>query len=57
MHSGEVKDLKLEEVIEGKAFHDLIDELQRLQKREPIKMLRNTRVKVLNNVQTIIEAI
>lgn len=55
--SGGEKELRLKEVIEGEAFHNLIDELQKLQKRELIKMFKNTQLRLLNKTQTIIEAI
>lgn len=55
--SGGEKELRLKEVIEGEAFHNLIDKLQKLQKRELIKMFKNTQLRLLNKTQTIIEAI
>ena len=55
--SGEGKELKLKEAVEGKAFHDLVDELQRLQKREVIKSLRDTQLRLLNKAQIIMKAI
>lgn len=55
--SGGEKELRLKEVIEGKAFHSFLEELQKLQERESIKMLRNIQLRLLNKAQTIMEAI
>ena len=55
--SGEETTLSFKDIIEGKDFHRLIEELQGLKRRESIKTLRDKQAKFLEKAQLILKEV
>jgi len=50
-------ELKLKDVVEGKDFHKLVEELKGLQDRESIKMLRDAQRRFLERAEAILKEV
>lgn len=53
--SGEEKELRFRDVVEGKEFHNFIERLQQLQDRESIKMLRDLVARFLKTAEDLLK--
>lgn len=55
--SGEEKELRFRDVVEGKEFHNFIERLQKLQDRESIKMLREVQARFVYRAEGVMREV